>query len=341
VVIHRSLADALIGPWPGQHGCMPDSDPLRHLLERQQGLASRAQLKALGITPGTLRWRVGRSWRAVLPGVVATFTGGLDRRQWLIAAQLYAGPLAYLSSWTAAAWYGVEAAREMSTIRLTVPAYIAARRSGLVVVTRTTRVDESVTDRGPLRLGSRARAVVDAAREARGERRAQAIIIEAVQRRIVQVEDLRHELECGPRRGSAQVRRAVEAAEAGAWSVPEADLFGVLSESKILPPAWENPELRTVTGELLPTPDIWLDDAALAVQVHSRAYHLRDSDWEATVTGDSLLSEHGVAVLGVTPAGLAVDRGGTRRRVERAYLAARNRPRPAVIATPRPELRFA
>jgi hypothetical protein len=277
----------------------------------------------------------------VLPGVVSTFTGNLDRRQWLIAAQLYAGPLAYFSSWTAAGWYGVEAAREATVIRLTVPAYVAARRSGPVVVTRTTRVDWAVTERGPLRLGSRARAVVDAARETKVERKARAIIIEAVQRRIVPVEDLRHELECGPRRDSARVRRAVEEAEAGAWSVPEADLLETLAESDILPSAWGNPALRSADGERLPTPDVWLDDVALAVQMHSQSYHARDNDWEATVTGDSLLGEHGVVVVGVTPAGLASDRDGTRRRVERTYLAAQKRPRPAVIATPLREQRSA
>jgi hypothetical protein len=318
---------------------MHDGADLNDLLEHQSGLASRSQLKALGTTPDMLRWRVGRNWRAVLPGVVATFAGSLDRRQWLIAAQLYAGPLAYLSSWTAAGWYGVEAARETTAIRLTVPVYLAARRSGPVVVTRTTRVDCAVAERGPLRLGSRARAVVDAARETKIERRAHAIVIEAVQRRIVLVEELRHELECGPRRDSARVRRAVEAAESGAWSLPEADLVEVLAESKILPPVWENPVLRSVSGERLPTPDIWFDDVGVAVQVHSRTYHARDNDWEATVAGDSLLSEHGVVVLGVTPAGFIADPEGTRRRAERAYLAAQSRPRPAVIATPVHELR--
>jgi hypothetical protein len=268
---------------------MSESQRLSDLLEYQRGLASRVQLKELGITRDMFRWRLGRQWQAVLPGVVATFTGGLDHRQRLIAAQLYAGPKAYLTSWTAAAWYGVEAAREMTILRLSVPAHCASRRSGPVLVTRTTRVDDDVSERGPLRLASRARAVVDAARETQGERRAQAIVIEAVQRRIVRVEEVRHELECGARQGRAQVRRAIEAAEMGAWSVPEADLLDVLAESAVLPTAWANPMLTSLDGERLPTPDVWLDDVGIAVQVHSRAYHLRDSDWEATVTGDSLL----------------------------------------------------
>jgi hypothetical protein len=312
---------------------------LNSLTERQQGLVSRAQLQTCGVTRDELRWRLGRIWRAVHPGVVATFTGCLSPHQQLIAAQLYAGPHAYLSSWTAASWYGVETAREPSIIRLTVPAHLTARRSGPVHVSRTTRVDQAVQERGPLRIGSRARAVIDAAREVKGARRAQAIVIEAVQRRIVPVEDLRHELEAGPRRGSGQVRRAVWAAEAGAWSVPEADLLDLLAESEILPLAWGNPALTAESGERLPTPDAWLDDVGLAVQVHSRAFHARDSDWEATVSGDSLLSEHGVVVIGVTPTSLTTNRDSVKHRVERAYLAVRDRPRPRVYAVPRTALR--
>jgi len=292
-----------------------------------------------GLTRDAIRCRLGRTWQAVHPGVVATFTGGLDNHQRLIAAQLYAGPQAYLSSWTAAAWFGVESAREPSIIRFTVPAHLAARRSGQIQVSRSTRVDLGVQERGPLRIGSRARAVVDAAREVRGERRAQAIVIEAVQRRIVLAESLRHELECGPRRGSSQVRRAVEAAEAGAWSVPEADLLELLSESTVLPPAWGNPVLTSASGEPLPTPDAWFDDVGLAIQVHARTFHARDADWERTVSGNSLLGEHGILVLGVTPASLMADRVAIRERAERAYLAIQGRPRPQVKAIPLVEMR--
>jgi hypothetical protein len=306
---------------------------LKSLFEAQLGLASRAQLLRLGLRYELIRARLGRSWQAVHPGVVALFTGALDAHQRLIAAQLYGGPVAHLSASTAAAWYGVETAREPSIIRLSVPANLAARRSGPVLISRTTRPDPAVWERGPLRIGSRARAVVDAAREVRSERRARAIVIEAVQRRIVPVHQIRHELESGPRNGSAKVRRAVDSAEIGAWSVPEADLLDALASSRILPPAMANPMLRSVDGERLPTPDAWLDDVALAIQVHSRAYHARDSDWETTVSGDSLFGEHGVVVLAVTPTKLAADPADVRQRVERAYLAVRDRPRPAVIAT--------
>jgi hypothetical protein len=268
-----------------------------------------------------------------MPGVVAAFTGPLDSGQRLIAAQLFAGPDAVVSSWTAASWHGVESARQPSIIRMTVPERQAARRCGSVVVNRTSRPDLKPWPRGPLQIASRARAVVDAAREVHGERQAGAIVIEAVQRRIVTVQAVRHELEAGPRRGSAQVRKAVDLAESGAWSMPEADLLGALASSSVLPKVWANPRLTSPDGTRLPTPDAWIDEIGLAIQVHSRAYHLRDQDWEATVSGDSALGENGIAVLGVTPGQLSSDPTKVLSRVEHAYLTMRDRPRPNVMAT--------
>jgi hypothetical protein len=267
---------------------------------------------------------------------VATFTGHLDPGQRLIAAQLFAGPSGVISSWTAAGWHGVEAARRSPVIRMTVPQRLSARRTSGIVITRTRRPDEAVWNRGSLRISSRARAVVDAARDIRGEPAATAIVTEAVQRGIVTVEAVRHELECGPRQGSAQVRRALAAAEANAWSVPEADLLALLRASPTLPEIWANPWLTSIDGRRLPTPDLWIDDVALAVQVHSRRYHLRDQDWEATVSADSILGEHGIVVLGVTPRLISADPAAVRSRVERACEALRDRPRPGIVAHPKP-----
>jgi len=308
---------------------------LAALLQEQNGLATRNQLLTAGISPSALRWRLDHSWRTVLPGVVATFTGKLDPLQLLVAAQLYAGPDAVISSWTAAGWHGVQAARRASVIRLTVPERRSARRTGTVIVTRTSRPDPSPWERGVLRICSRARAIVDAAREVRNEIRAREIVIEGVQRGIVTVEAVRHELECGPRQGSAYVRRAVDAAEAGVWSVPEADLLGILRASRLLPEIWANPVLTAPDGRRLPTPDAWIDEVGLAIQVHSRTYHLRDQDWNGTVAADSALGEYGVVVLRLTPQMINTDPSAIRTQVENAYRAGCDRPRPQVRARPR------
>jgi hypothetical protein len=155
---------------------MLELDPL---LAEQRGLVTRSQLLSAGVTPAAIRHRLGRSWRVILPGVVATFTGHLDPGQRLIAAQLFAGPSGVISSWTAAGWHGVEAASRSPVIRMTVPQRLSARRTSGIVITRTRRPDEAVWNRGSLRISSRARAVVDAARDISGEPAATAIVTEA------------------------------------------------------------------------------------------------------------------------------------------------------------------
>lgn len=248
-------------------------DELRGLIEAQDGLVRRQQLLAAGVTPSALRWHLGRHWQLVLPGVVATVTGALTPRQRLVAGQLLAGPEAVISGPTAAAWHGIRAAAPDGRVQLQVPTHLAARRHGFVVVIRTARPDHAPWARGPLRLASPARAAMDAARQARTHDDCRCILLEAMQRGLVRLRDLRHELEAGPVRGSASARRALAEAEGGAWSAPEADLAAVLGTSNVLPTMMANPELRTPSGERLPTPDGWIDEVGLAIQVHSRRYH--------------------------------------------------------------------
>ena len=86
----------------------------------------------------------------------------------------------------------------------------------------------------------------------------------------------------------------------------------------------------------LVTPDLWFDDVALAVMVHSKAFHAVGRDWVATVEQDGELAAHGVTVLGVTPAHLAAEPAAVLDRVTRAYAAARAARRPrTVVATRR------
>lgn len=96
-----------------------------------------------------------------------------------------------------------------------------------------------------------------------------------------------------------------------------------------------NPELRTPTGERLPTPDMWIDEVGLAIQVHSRRYHAGPREWDQTVMADGRLAELGIVVITVTPARLAAAPEAVLQRVERAYLALQGRPRPQVVARPR------
>ncbi len=308
-------------------------DPVDFVFAKQAGLATIAQLLGAGVTREAVRSRVTRGvWRLVLPGVVSENARPLDLGRRLIAAQLLAGDGAVIASHTAAAWHGVATAR-ISDVTVDVPIHRHPRGHAFVVIRRTRRPDPHPIHAPALWIASAPRAVADAARESGGDR-ARAIVLEAVQRRIASIGELRHHLESGPRQGSRALRSALAEAEAGAWSIPEADLARVVSASPTLPAMWANPRLTAADGTRLPTPDGWLDDVGVAIQVHSMRYHAGDLDWEATVAADGVFAEHGIMVVAVTPRQIAAQPDLVVVRVERVYEQARRRPRPDVVAVP-------
>ena len=302
------------------------------VLAEQRGLATRRQLLAHGVSAEALRWRLARDWTSPLPHVVATFRQPPDARQRLIAAQLFAGQGAVIAGTTAAAWHGVTAAAHDSRVLVDIPFERAPRSARFVVVRRTRRPDGAPWPRGPLLIASPLRAVADAARGAPTQERARAIVLEAVQRRIVRSEDLWTELEAGPRSGNRLLRMALDDAECGAWSVPEAELLALVRRSALLPEPVLNPRLVGADGStLLPIPDLWFPDVGLAVQVHSRRFHEGPDAWDSTVMQDGVFAEHGILLVAVTPTGLDRRPGRVLSRIEGAYRAAARSPAPAVL----------
>ena len=90
-------------------------------------------------------------------------------------------------------------------------------------------------------------------------------------------------------RGSASEREGAPApapAEAGpaAWSLPEAS-SRVWSALVGPPAALAQPRAEETDGRRLTTPDVWFDDVAMAVMVHSREFHAGVIDWRPPSTG--------------------------------------------------------
>lgn len=303
----------------------------------QAGVVSRAQLLAAGLTPEALRWRVGREWRLLLPAVYALQTGPPSDHQRLVAAQLFAGEQAWFAGRTAVHLHGLRACRLDLPFTMLVPDSQRPRRVAWVDVRSTSLTGEPLVERGPLRLGCLARSVVDAAAGMPSERDARALVLEAVQRRLVRLDDLELWVDARNRRGSVRLRRLLAEAAAGAWSVPESDLLALVARSATLPPAWPNPLVTGPAGESLTSPDAWFDDVGMAVLVQSRQFHAGALDWDATVVAGSDLSAVRVVVVGVTPEAIARDPEGQLRRIERAHEAARRSgTRAPVTVTPRP-----
>jgi hypothetical protein len=309
---------------------------VERLFSEQHQLATRKQLYGLGVTEEALRWRLGRMWTVVLSRVVARTPERLSPRQRLVAAQLEAGPLGVVTGVHACLAHGLTSVPGNRRMQVLVPMNLRSRRVGWVDVQRTRRPDLAAVHDGLVTLAGLPRAVMDAARAAYSVDEAGAVVIEAVQRRRCTIDELSRELEAGPRKGSAFARRALTDAADGAWSMPEATLLRGCGRSRVLPPPCANPAL-SIHGIALVSPDLWFDDVALAVMVHSRTHHERGSDWERTVQRDGQLTEHGVTVLAFTPRAIATDLEHVVATIERTYVMLRRapRPRPEVLMTPR------
>jgi hypothetical protein len=311
-------------------------DQLLTCAREQGGIVSRAQLLEAGVTRAQVRWRLGRTWRLVLPGVVMLAPGLASVSQRHMAALLYAGPDSWLSGPTALALHGRPSPRSNRRVHVLVPPTRRSRDVAWLSIRRSWFTDERVVERGPIRFSCLPRAVVDAAALATDDAECRALLIDAVQRRLVRLDDVSHWIDARRPNGRARLHRALSEAAAGAWSVPEADLAALLSRSSVLPAAWINPELRDRDGRRLTTPDLWFDDVSMAVMVHSREFHPGVLDWEATVERDSDLSACRIVVVGVTPGALARDPTRVLRRIEDLYVAAkRSGYRAEVVATPR------
>lgn len=102
-----------------------DTRALARLLDRQDGVATTAQLLALGATEPWIGRRVrSGAWQRPFRGVLVTHSGALDWRNRFRAALLYAGPHALLSHEAAAFLHGFR-----PTPPAIVPILVPAHRS--------------------------------------------------------------------------------------------------------------------------------------------------------------------------------------------------------------------
>ncbi|HEU4997300.1 MAG TPA: hypothetical protein VFT68_00025 [Lapillicoccus sp.] len=308
---------------------------LHALAVAQRGLLTRRQLADAGVTRAEQRWRLSRSWRLVLPGVVALGTDVLTVEQRHVAALLYAGPDSWLSGSTAAVVHGLHDNHPTWRVHVLVPPTRKPRERAWVSIRRSYFEDERIVDRGPLRISCRPRALVDAVAERRDDA-SRALFVDVVRRRLVRLDDVAHWIEARESDGRPWLHAALREAASGVWSLPEADLAALVRTSRVLPDVWANPTLHDAEGRRLTTPDLWFDDVGMAVMVHSRQFHAGTLDWSSTVSADSDLSACRIAVVGVTPEALARDPRGELHRIEACYRTpVASGIRPAVRAVPR------
>jgi hypothetical protein len=301
------------------------------LAASQHDLITRAQLRVLGVNDMTMyrRARAG-IWQRVLPAVYAIHSGEVTLEQRRVAASLYAGEDCQLTGLSALAWYGFRYVPEHESVYVLVPHQAHRKSAGFVRVQRTNELDDQVRRADLYRVCSPARAVVDACRELRDPRAVRAIVAEAIQRGFCGLHALERQIRRAARSRTALVRAAFEEVAYGVRSAPEGDLRTNLHRSKILPKILWNTPLETLDGQRLPTPDGWIPDVAIALEVDSREYHYRPEDWARTLERHNVLTQYGVLVLHFTPAQIRDEPDKVLRIVEEAYL----RRKAAGIAVP-------
>ena len=309
-----------------------DKEYAEWLLASQRGVLCRAQVLSLGVTAHGLAWRIrqGGSWQRLLPGVYLTVTGEPTQAQREVAALLYAGQPSIITGPAALLRHKIRCP-VIATVDVLVPAGRERASRDFVVMHRTRRMPRSWTVDQALRYALPARAVVDTAAVLTGLAETRAVTASAVQQGRCTVDQIAAELRNRHRAAGYALLRAVLAEIAGGtMSAAEGDLRDLIASSG-LPVPFYNPALF-LDGKFLARPDAWWPQAAVAVEVDSREFHLLPEDWEQTMRRHRRMSAAGLSVLHVSPRQLRTES----RQVLADIAAALHAGRPAPRVTMRP-----
>ena len=151
------------------------------------------------------------------------------------------------------------------------------------------------------------------------------MVCEAVQRKACTVDELAGELDAGPSAGSALLWKALAEVADGVRSVAEAD-FRVLIVRSDLPRPVFNARLVDVDGTLIAITDAWWQEAGVAAEVDSRAYHLAAADQDRTTERHDKLTAHGILVLHFSPRRIKDDPAGVLREIRQTIEKGLQRP---------------
>jgi very-short-patch-repair endonuclease len=314
-----------------------DAESLAALLHRQDGVVRRDQAVTCGLTERALRYRIqpGGPWQVVLPAVYLCVTGTMTSRQRIMAAYLYAGGHSSVdvavTGPVALAWHRIRTDYGDKVDVLVGPER-RVRDTGFARLHRT-GVPLGVAYRdGALVYAPPARAIADTARQLTDMSEVRAVVAAGVQRGKVAVWQLAEELDAGPVRGSARLRRALAEVAGGVRSAAEGDLADVIRTQR-LPMPMLNPKLFLGT-QFLAIPDAYWPDAGVAAEVDSREWHLSPADWEQTMARHARMSACGIIVLHFPPSRIRAERRAVAAEIRSALAAARGRRLPQVQVVP-------
>jgi hypothetical protein len=261
---------------------------VRRIAEAQEGVVSRTQLHACGLSGGDIStWLAQGGLIRILPGVYALGHTRLSWRARVHATLLYAGDEAAVSHATAACLWGL---RERDDDRVHVSTSRDKRSIEFVVAHRRRSTFEA-TDRDGLRLTSPTQTLLDISGVCR-EPELRKILARADFGGLLEEDSLRSLMGRG-KRGSAKLRRTIERhmPELARTLSPLEDRLLLLCERLGLP---------------IPEPNVWVDgmlvDALwarerLVVEVDGHANHSSATQRRRDRERDLQLREAGYLVL--------------------------------------------
>jgi hypothetical protein len=295
------------------------------------GVIRASVLEGLGISQTTTyrQCQPGGRWRHLLPGIVLLSRSLPNVRQRIEATLMLTKDQACVTGFQAARLYGLRKAPEPEFVHVLVPHSTRFLSSRFAVVERTRFFPPAVYHRDGVPLAPPVRAVLDGVRRLRKLDPVRALLIESVQRGLTNLEDLRHELDTGTRRGTALPRRVLNEMAYGVRSVAEADALAVWQQAG-LPQAHRNVVVVDALGGYVGMPDTWCDEVALAWEIDSVEFHYSKNDYAKTLERNSRYAAAGISVVQTLPSRLRTEPAAVIAELRAAYEAASARPRPPV-----------
>jgi len=311
-----------------------DVERLGRVLQVQRQVVTREQALRCGMPRSTITRQVapGGRWQRLLPGVYLTVTGTVTQDQRQIAALLYAGPRSLITGPAAVRRHRLHSAGP-DVVDVLIPWACRRQSTGFVRVHRTRRMPDRLFVTGPIRFAKPARAVADAARSLTRFDDVRQVVCDAVQRRACTVAELAEELQAGPAKGATLFREALAEIGDGVRSVAEADARLLILRSDLPKPMF-NARLYDADGVFIATVDAWWQEAGVAAEVDSRAYHLGAEDQDRTTERHDRLVAHGILVLHFPPTRLKADAQGVLSDLRSAIAQGQSRPPLKIKALP-------
>jgi hypothetical protein len=304
------------------------------VLQEQHHVITREQALECGMPPSTIARQVGPGgpWQRLLPGVYLAVTGAVTQDQREMAALLYAGPRSLVTGPAAVRRHRMHSAGP-DVVDVLIPWATRRQSTGFVRVRRTRLMPERIYATGPIRFTKPARAVADTARSLTRWDDVRQVVCEAVQHRACTVGELAEELCGGPAKGSAWFRQALAEIDDGVRSVAEADARLLILRSDLPRPMF-NARLYDEDGAFIAMVDAWWEEAGVAAEVDSRAYHLTAEDQDRTTERHDRLIAQGILALHFSPKRLKTDPSGVLSDIRDAIGKGRSRPRLPIKALP-------